>query len=121
MDNPSQWKPSEFNALTIIDTISNLVELVRIDDKMSAYIAKKYAQVWLSQYPWPERCVHDNGGSSKVVESRTFQPQAKIHKQMQSVNACICLHTLLREEPPKSFTKAKDFIDKALSIAMHTM
>ncbi len=41
-------KPYKFNALTVIDTISNLVELIRIDDKMSAHIAKKYTQVWLS-------------------------------------------------------------------------
>ncbi len=25
-------------------------------------MARKYAQVWLSQYPWPERCVHNNSG-----------------------------------------------------------
>ncbi len=43
-----QDKPYEFNALTIIDTVSNLVELVRIDDKTLGHIAKKYAQVWLS-------------------------------------------------------------------------
>jgi hypothetical protein len=55
-------KPYEFNALTMIDTVSNLVELVRIDDKTSAHIARKYAQVWLSRYPWPARCIHDNGG-----------------------------------------------------------
>ncbi len=34
-------KPFEFNALTIIDTTSNLVKLDRIDDKTSAKIAKK--------------------------------------------------------------------------------
>ncbi len=28
-------EPYEFNALTVIDTVSNLVELVRIDEKMS--------------------------------------------------------------------------------------
>jgi hypothetical protein len=42
--------------------VSNLVELVRIDEKMSAHMARKYAQVWLSRYPWPECCVHNNGG-----------------------------------------------------------
>ncbi len=41
-------KPYEFNALTMIDTVSNLVELVQIDDKTLAHIAKKYAQVWLT-------------------------------------------------------------------------
>jgi hypothetical protein len=37
-----QDKPYEFNALTMIDTVSNLVELIRIDDKMSATIAHKF-------------------------------------------------------------------------------
>jgi hypothetical protein len=36
-----QEKPYEFNALTMIDTVSNLVELVRIDDKTLATIARK--------------------------------------------------------------------------------
>ncbi len=55
-------RPYEFNALTMINTVSNPVELVRIDDKTSATIAKKYAQVWLLWYPWPAWCIHDNGG-----------------------------------------------------------
>ena len=46
----------------MIDAVSNLVELVQIDDKTLAHIARKYAQVWLTQYPWPARCIHDNGG-----------------------------------------------------------
>jgi hypothetical protein len=62
MDYPGLEKPYEFNALTVIDTVTNLVEQVRIDKKTSAHVAQKYAQVWLSRYPWPARCVHDNGG-----------------------------------------------------------
>ena len=44
-------RPYEFNALTVIDNVSNLVELVRIDKKTAAHVARKYAQVWLSRYP----------------------------------------------------------------------
>ena len=55
-------KPYEFNALTVTDTVSNLVKLIRIKQKTSAHVAQKYAQVWLSIFPWPARCVHDNGG-----------------------------------------------------------
>jgi len=36
--------PYEFSALTAIDTVTNLVELVRIDDKTPDNIARKYAQ-----------------------------------------------------------------------------
>ena len=91
-------KPYEFNALTMIDTVSNFVEPVRIDDKTSGHIAKKYAQV----------CSHDTHGRHdvsmimeensldqssntyyKVAESKTFQPPVRIHKPTQYVSVCI--------------------------------
>jgi hypothetical protein len=50
-------KPYEFNALTVINTVTNLVELIRVDDKTSDTITRRYAQCWLSRYPWPQRCV----------------------------------------------------------------
>jgi hypothetical protein len=36
--------PYEFSALTLIDTVTNLVELVKIDEKNSDGTARKYAQ-----------------------------------------------------------------------------
>ena len=130
-------KPYEFNALTMIDTVSNLVELVRIDDKTSAHIAKKFAQVWLTRYPWPARCIHDNGGEFigpefqlllegcriKDVPTTSKNPQAnsiceRMHQTVGNV-----LRTLLHGQPPQQITgaRAKDFIDEALSITMHAV
>ena len=37
----------EFNALTCIDTASNLVELIRIDNKTAKHIHDKFTQSWL--------------------------------------------------------------------------
>jgi hypothetical protein len=37
----------EFNALTCIDTASNLVELIRIDNKTANHICEKFTQSWL--------------------------------------------------------------------------
>jgi hypothetical protein len=128
-------KPYEFNALTVIDTVSNLVELVRIDTKTSAHIARKYAQVWLARYPWPARCVHDNGGefvgpefqfllqSCKIKDAPTSSknPQANAICERMHQTVGNVLRTLLHGEPPKNITSAKDFMDEALSIAMHAM
>ncbi len=36
--------PHQFEALTAIDTVTNLVEIVRIDSKDSEHIARKFAQ-----------------------------------------------------------------------------
>ncbi len=54
----------------MIDTVSNLVELVWIDDKTSAHIPKKYAQVWLTRYPWPARRIPNNGSKFMEPESQ---------------------------------------------------
>ena len=128
-----QGKPYEFFAFTAIDTVTNLVELVRIDDKTSEHVARKFAQLWLARYPWPERCVHDNGGEFvgpafynlmqrcgiKDVNTTAKNPTANsICEQMHQTVGNV-LRTLLHGEPPRNISKAKDFIDEALSIAMH--
>jgi hypothetical protein len=51
----------EFNALMCIDTASNLVELIRIDNKTSHRIRDKFVQSWLAPYPQPIHRVHDKG------------------------------------------------------------
>ncbi len=128
-------KPYEFNALTVIGMVSNLVELVRIDEKTSAHVARKYAQVWLSRFPWPECCVHNNGGEFvgpefqflcqgcgiKDAPTSSKNPQANaicewMHQMVGNV-----LRTLLHGEPPQGIKKAKDFIDEALLNATHTI
>jgi hypothetical protein len=42
---------NEFEALSIIDTVTNLVKLIRIDDKKSQTVARKFVQCWLTRYP----------------------------------------------------------------------
>eukprot|EP00804_Cyclotella_cryptica_P020904 CCRYP_011489-RA/>CCRYP_011489-RA protein AED:0.41 eAED:0.41 QI:0/0/0/1/0/0/3/0/173 len=88
----------EFNALTCIDTASNLVELIRIDNKTARHIRDKFTQCWLCCYPRPMRCVHDKGGEFigssfqwllECSASRMFAQPAKIPSRMQSVKECI--------------------------------
>ncbi|KAL7528847.1 hypothetical protein ACHAXR_002666 [Thalassiosira sp. AJA248-18] len=43
----------EFNALTSIDQVSNVVELIRVDRKTLQHIRSKWEQSWLSRYPLP--------------------------------------------------------------------
>ncbi len=52
-------KPCEFRALTAIDTVTNLVKLIRIDDKESKTVARKSAQWWPTFYSWPQHCIYD--------------------------------------------------------------
>ncbi len=52
----------EFNALTCIDMASNLVELIRVDNKTAKHTRDKFTQSWLCRYPRPVQCLHDKGG-----------------------------------------------------------
>jgi len=127
--------PYEFNALTVIDTVTNLVELVRIDQKTSDDVTRKYAQCWLARYPWPQRCIHDPGGEFTGIEFQTLLEKCHIKdactsaKKTQSNAICERMHqtvgnvlrTLLHGEPPQNIKNAKEYVDEALSIAMHAM
>ena len=94
-------KAYEFNALTAIDTVTNLVEIVRIDCKTSEHITNRFAQSWMSRYPWPKRCVHDNGGEFVGWEFQQFLDKCNVKdvplllagtlKQIQFASVCISL------------------------------
>ena len=128
-------KMCEFSALTCIDTASNLVELIRIDNKTADHIRDKFVQSWLCRYPRPVRCVHDKGGefigkefqwllemfSIKDVCSTSKNPQSnaiceRMHQTVENV-----LRTLIHGNPPKNMSKARDIVDDALATAMHAM
>ncbi len=88
----------EFNALTCIDTVSNLVELIRIDNKTSRHIRDKFVQSWLSCYPRPIRCVHDKGGEfiggtfQWLLHSFDIKNVQSTAKNLQSNSICKCMH-----------------------------
>ena len=51
-----------FQALTYIDTVTNLAEVIRINNKSSKHISMLFENNWLARYPRPSRCIHDNAG-----------------------------------------------------------
>ncbi len=125
----------QFDTLTAIDTVTNLVEIVQIYSKDSDHIARKFAQCWLTRYPWPQRCIHDPGGEFTGPEFQTLLQNCHIRdvcttaKNPQSNGVCKRMHqtvgnvlkTLLHGEPPQHIANTKEYIDEALSIAMHAM
>ena len=76
-----QGKEIEIKALTCIEPVTNLVELIRIDNKTAKHVAQQFSNVWLARYPWPARCIHDNGGE---FNSQEFQDTLK-HFGIQDV------------------------------------
>ena len=52
----------ESPALTSVDRVTGLAERIRIDNKTSEHVAKKFEESWLSRYPRPFSCCNDDGG-----------------------------------------------------------
>ncbi len=112
MDLIGPWigKPYEFIALTCIGMVTYLVELIRVNDKTSDTISRRYAQCWLSRYLWPQRCAHDPGGEFTGLEYQTLlqnchikdacttsakNPQANAICERMHQTVCNILRTLL--------------------------
>ena len=125
----------EFNALTCIDTASNLVELIRIDNKTSSHIRSKFEQAWLARYPRPTRCVHDKGGefigrsfqwllsmfAIKDVQTTSKNPQANSICERMHQTVGNILRVNIHSNPPQNMNQARDMIDESLANAMHAM
>jgi hypothetical protein len=125
----------EFNALTCIDTASNLVKLICIDYKTAEHICDKFTQSWLCSYPCPVQCLHDKGGefigqncqwlleifSIKDVCLTSKNPQSNAIFERTHQTDTNVLRTLVHSNPPRNMTQARDIIDDALATAMHTM
>lgn len=124
----------EFNALTVIDPATNLVEMVRIERKTAEHVAQKYSNCWLSRYPWPEVCVHDNGGEfvgyqfQRLLEQCNIRDRPTTSRNPQANAICERMHqtvgnilrTLLHGEPVTA-DNANDIVDNALATATHAL
>jgi transposase InsO family protein len=123
----------EFNALTCIDPVTNLVELVRIQNKTAAHVGMIFENTWLARYPRPIRCIHDNGGEfigadfQRILEINGIQDVPTTVKNPQSNAICERMHqtaanvlrTLLHSHPPQNALQAGALIDSALATTMH--
>jgi hypothetical protein len=103
--------------------------------KRSQTVARKFAQCWLTRYPWPQHCVHDPGTGFTGPEFQTLLQNCHIRdvcttaKNPQSNAVCERMHQtvgnvlkmLLHGNPPQNMANAAQYVDKALSIAMHAM
>jgi transposase InsO family protein len=59
---PLETRSWNFSALAITDMVTNLVEVIRIDNKSAAHVAMNFENTWLSRNPRPMHCIHDQGG-----------------------------------------------------------
>ena len=115
----------KFDALTCIDTVTNLVEIIIIDNRSSQHVAEQFENCWLARYPTPLKCVHDNGGEFvgwqfqellqragiQDVATMTYNPQAnakcgRMHQMVGNV-----LRTLTHLHPPENAQQARQMTE----------
>ena len=114
--------------MTCIDPLSNLVKIIQINNKTSQHISDHFADVWLSQYPLPNHCIHDNGGefighefqtllnqnAIKAVPTTVKNPQSNaMCKRMHQTVANI-LRIIMRTTTISAFAQAEQIMDNAL-------
>ena len=118
----------EFKALTCIDPVTNLAEAIRINNKTSRHIADQFQSYWLSRYPKPNKCIHDNGGEFigalflgllryALIQSKPTtlkNPQAnaiyeRLHLAMGNI-----LRVITQTNPPTNEEEADQVIDLSL-------
>ena len=124
-----------FRALTMIDTVTNYCELIRIDYKSAAHVGQKFENEWLSRYPRPQSCIYDQGNEflgyrfqqrlqrhniySKVSTVKNPQSNAVVERLHQTVTNILC--STLYANPPDNQLEAEFLVDTALQKAAYAM
>jgi len=122
-----------FNALTCIDPVTNLTELIWIANKSSAHVAMHFENEWLWCYPRPLWCIHDQGPEfmgvdfQRILLLNGIKDVAIIIKNPQANAMCEPMHQtvtnflcpLLHAPFLQTAQAANDIIDTALATASH--
>ena len=123
-----------FRALTIIDTVTNLPELIRISNKSAAHVGLQLENAWLSRYPRPQEIIYDQGseflgtGFQRVLTRHHIRRQPTTVKNPQANAICERLHQtvtnvlrpLLHAHPPQNIEEAALLVDTALQTAAYS-
>jgi len=122
----------KFSALTIIDLVTNFVEVVRIHNKSAEHVGLQFENNWLNRYPRPSSVVYDQGGEFighrffrvlqrhgiATVPTTTKNPQANAvcERMHQAVGNALRVLTTL--QPPMGIADAAMLVDTAISNAI---
>jgi len=122
-------KAYEFYALTAIDRATGYPDAIMIKRKTSENVARKFNELWLSRYPRPEVCAHDQGGefigpqfqrllhdagiASAPSTARNPQSNAIIERLHLTMGNSI--RAQLSNHNPRTLTEAEDLMGTILS------
>ena len=115
-----------FRALTCIDSVIGLPEVIPVENATSITVAKSFEDHWLSRYPFPIRCIHDNGNEflgyqfgqmlrknnihSVPTTVKNPQSNATVERLHQSISTMIAIS--IQKNPPRSYEEANGLIQR---------
>ena len=124
-----------FIALTVIDTATNLCEIIRLENKSAAHVGAQFEMAWLSRYPKPLHCTYDPGSEflggdfqtvlatygikGHATTAKNPQANAVIERVHQTIGNCI--RALVYEHPPENNQTANAVVDRALAMASYAI
>ena len=118
-----------FNALTCIDPVTNLVEMIRIDSKTSRHNRQQFENCWLNRYPHPNKYIHDKGREfigwefQEILETTNIIDSPTISRNPLANSICEHLHqtvanilrTKVRAQPSQNVQQAEQIVDNCIS------
>jgi hypothetical protein len=121
----------QFLGLSAVDPVTTIAEIIRIDNKTSEHVAMKFENEWLSRYPRPLRCIHDQGPEfisnpfQHVLAINGIQdvPTTVANPQSNAVNERLhqtvenALRTILHAHHPANQAEAATIIDNCFATA----
>ena len=122
-----------FQALTCIETVTNLAEVTCINNESSKHISMLFENNWLARYPCPSRCIHDNGGEFtgaafshmlcvngiKDVTTTVKDPQANAICEQLHQSISNSLRTMLHRYPPDNIDQINYIIYTCFATAAY--
>jgi transposase InsO family protein len=125
-----------FDALTCIDPVTNLIEIIRLRGAKTADNARRlFENHWLARYPRPAKIVHDHGpefhghdfqfpldyAGIKAVHISPNTPTANSIIEASHKTIGQVIRTLINLKPPTTQQAAEQLIDDAIGTAMHAL
>jgi len=127
-------KDVQFRALTMLEPVTNLIEIVSRTGTTSKESAILFENHWLSWYPRPCHCIHDQGSEfkykfqdcltlvgidSRSTSARTPTANSLIESTHKTIGQIIRTYVAVR--PLNSYNEAQHLVDSSFVTAMHAL
>ena len=115
-----------FRSFACINSVISLPEVILVGNATSQSVTHVFEDLWLRRYPFPSRCLHDNGNEflgpefSQMLKRNNIQsipttvinPQASaiVERMHQTISTMIVIS--LKENPPTKFEEVSSLVER---------